>query len=252
MKFDHPTPAQIPMLRRLWKTAFGDGDEFLDIFFSTAYCPHRCCCAIDADRIAAALYWFDVSWDNCRCAYVYAVATDPEYRGRGICRKLMAAAADLLKGNGCRGILLVPQEEGLIAMYSKMGYLPGSNLDEFHCAASGPCVPIREITAAQYADLREDLLPPGSVIQAGENLTFLAEIARFYRADSFLAAVSRETDHLRILEYLGDSGAIPALVAALGHREATVRMPGSSRAFSMYLPLSADCPKPEYFAFCFD
>ena len=252
MKFDYPAPEQIPALRSLWKTAFGDGDAFLDLFFSSAYTPRRCRCAVEDDRVAAALYWFDVSWNDCRCAYIYAVATDPRYRGRGICRKLMADTAALLKGNGYQGILLVPQEEGLFSMYAKMGYLPGSSLDEFHCAASEHTVPIREITAAEYAAHRRISLPPGGVIQEGENLTFLAGIARFYRGDGFLAAVSREEAHLRILEYLGDPDQIAPLVAALGRREATVRTPGNSKAFSMYLPLTPDCPKPEYFAFCFD
>ena len=32
----------IPGLRELWKKAFGDTDEFLDLFFSTAYSPDRC------------------------------------------------------------------------------------------------------------------------------------------------------------------------------------------------------------------
>ena len=252
MKFDHPTQAQIPQLRQLWKAAFGDTDEFLDLFFSTAYSSLRCRCALENDRITGALYWFDVSWDHCLCAYVYAVATDPECRGRGICRQLMADTADLLKHNGYQGILLVPQDDGLFSMYGKMGYLPGSSLDEFHCAASGHSIFIREITAAEYAACRRLQLSPDSVIQEGESLTFLSEIARFYRGDRFLAAVSKEAEHLQILEYLGDSHEIAPLVRALGHREATVRTPGGSKAFSMYLPLTPDCKKPGYFVFCFD
>ena len=252
MKFDYPQAHQIPQLRLLWKNAFGDPDVFLDGFFTTGYDPRRCRCALVEGRVAAALYWFDISWDNLKCAYLYAVATDPDFRGRGLCRHLMEDTARILKENGYEGILLVPQDEGLFSMYGKMGYLPGTSINEFHCAASDAAVSIREISAAEYATRRAALLPPGTVTQEGNNLPFLEWLARFYVCDGFLAVVSRAPDHLRVLEYLGDPTQTGALVAALGQREATIRTPGNEKAFSMYLPLHSNCPKPEYFAFCFD
>ena len=251
MKFDHPQKAQISQLRSLWKEAFGDTEEFLDIFFSTAFSPNRCRCAAEDGQVLAVLYWFDVSCAEQKLAYIYAVATGKASRGRGLCRALMADTAEILRSAGYQGALLVPQSEGLYAMYGKMGYLPATALEEFHCAASEP-LPVREIRPEEYAALRPALLPPDSVIQEGESLLFLEKIARFYKGDGFLAAVSREAEHLRILEYLGNSGGVASLVAALGHREATVRTSGGRQPFSMYLPLDDSCPRPAYFAFCFD
>ena len=252
MRSDHPTHAQIPQLRALWKEAFGDSDAFLDIFFSTAYDPRRCRCITEDNQILAALYWFHVTCENQSFAYVYAVATAKAARGRGLCRHLMDDTAALLKDLGYHGILLVPQDEGLRIMYGKMGYRDATAITETVCAAGEvPIIPT-EITAEDYAARRLSLLPPGSVIQEGESLTFLAPLARFYAAEGMLAAVSRETEHLRIPEYLGDPALAPGLVAALGAREATLRYPGNEKPFSMYLPLSADCVKPAYFVFCFD
>ena len=252
MKFDYPQTHQIPELRQLWKKAFGDPDVFLDGFFSTGYDSRRCRCALSDGQVAAALYWFNISWDGLKCAYIYAVATDPVFRGQGLCRGLMADTAALLKEAGYDGLLLVPQEENLFSMYAKMGYLPGTDIREFHCAAIENAIPIREISSAEYASRRAALLPPGGVTQAGENLPFLDWLAYFYAADDFLAAVSRAPGHLRILEYLGNPSQAPALVAALGHRESTLRMPGEGRTYSMYLPLSPRCTRPGYFAFCYD
>lgn len=252
MKFDYPQAHQIPDLRLLWKKAFGDPDAFLDGFFSTGYDPRRCRCVLVDNQVAAALYWFDISWDDLKCAYLYAVATDPDFRGRGLCRVLMADTATLLKEAGYDGLLLVPQEEGLFSMYAKMGYLPGTEICEFRSAAAGVPASIREITAAEYASRRAALLPPGSVIQEGESLPFLGWLARFYASDDFLAAVSQAPDQLRILEFLGDPSRAGTLVAALGHREAPLRTPGAGRLFSMYLPLSDRCIRPGYFSFCFD
>ena len=252
MKSDRPTQTQIPSLRGLWKEAFGDTDAFLDIFFSTAYDPRRCRCITEDNRVLAALYWFDVTCENQSFAYVYAVATAKAARGRGLCRKLMDDTAAHLKDLGYRGILLVPQDEGLRIMYGKMGYRDATAITETVCAAGETATVLTEITAEDYAARRISLLPPGSVIQEGENMRFLAPLARFYVADGMLAAVSRETEHLRILEYLGDPALAPGLVAALGVREVTLRCPGADTSFSMYLPLSAGCVKPAYFIFCFD
>lgn len=252
MKPDYPTASQIPGLRSLWKEAFGDTDAFLDLFFSTAYSPRRCRCIEEKGSVTAALYWFDVSCGGQKLAYIYAVATAAASRGQGLCRRLMDDTAQVLKAQDYDGILLVPQDEGLRTMYGRMGYLPATALDTFFCAADPAPVPIRELTPEEFAARRASLLPPGSVIQEGEGLSFLASLARFYEAPALLAAVSREIEHLRILEFLGPRTAAPGLVAALGHTEATLRSPGGNTLFAMYLPLNPACKKPAYFAFCFD
>lgn len=252
MKIDHPSPHLIPALRGLWKEAFGDSDAFLDSFFSIAYVPGHCRCIATEDGVEAALYWFDVFCRRQKFAYIYAVATAAAARGNGLCRALMADTAAYLKSAGYHGALLVPQDEELQAMYSKMGYLPATSIDEFFCAAEAAPLSIREITPEDYAALRPGTLPEGSVTLSGESLAFLAAHTRFYAGENLLAAVSREPVHLRVLEYLGRPEAIPAFIHALGHTEATVRTPGGNVPFAMYLPLTPGCRKPEYFAFCFD
>lgn len=252
MKLDHPVQAQIPALRHLWKEAFGDTDDFLDLFFSTAFAPARCRCITEGGKALAALYWFDVTCREQRFAYIYAVATAKSARGRGLCRMLMSDTAEVLKEAGYAGILLVPQEEGLIGMYAKMGYLPATDIGETICAAIPGNIRLAEISAREYAALRPTLLPSQAVLQEGVNMDFLARIARFYATEGLLAAISQETEHLRILEFLGPAEYAGQLVFALGRTEATLRYPGKDRPFAMYLPLADSCQKPEYFAFCFD
>lgn len=252
MRPEHPDSSRIPGLRSLWKKAFGDTDAFLDLFFSTAYAPERCRCITEQEAVAAALYWLDATCGGQKYAYIYAVATDPDHRGKGLCRRLMEDTAQVLKAAGYDGILLVPQDENLRIMYGKMGYETATHIGEKLCVAA-PCpAPVREIGPEEYAAKRSAILPAGSVLQKGAALDFLGKLARFYVGDGFLAAVSRETEHLRILEYLGSQAATSALVAALGHTEATVRYPGADKPFAMYLPLTPNCKKPKYFAFCFD
>ena len=251
MTADYPGIGDIPQLRSLWKKAFGDTDAFLDIFFSTGYSPDRCRFIRQGGIIGTALYWMDLDWDDRKFAYIYAVATDPGCRGRGLCRQLMADTAALLTGRGYAGAILVPQDEGLRAMYAKMGYLPAAPIDQVFCASSAPC-PVTQISPSDYAARRASLVPEGSLSLSREALDFLGELARFYAGDGFLAAVSLEPEHLRILEYLGNRELAPCLVAALGATEATLCTPGQGTPLGMYLPLSEDCPRPEYYPFAFD
>lgn len=252
MKAEHPSAAVIPQLRSLWKEAFGDTDAFLDLFWDLAYDPNRCCCIRAQSSVVAALYWLDVSCNGHKFAYLYAVATARACRGQGLCRLLMADTAEILKAEGYQGALLVPQDEGLRAMYGKMGYRDTSPIDQFLCTAADAPIPLKEITGEAYASLRAVYLPDGRAELSRDALAFLAALARFCVGDGFVACISRETEHLRILEYLGDRDQIPGLIAALGATEATVRAPGTGAPFAMYLPLTGDCSAPSYYPFALD
>lgn len=247
-----PTEAHIPGLRRLWKAAFGDADAFLDMFFGCAYSPEACRCVVEDGEPAAALYWFDCELEGTTLAYIYAVATDPAHRGKGLCKALMTDTMEVLTAAGCRGAVLVPQEPWLIEMYKRMGFEPCTTVTEFHVMAAEAPIPARRIDAAEFARLRRDLLPAGGVIQAGENTAFLAAQASLYAGENWLAAVSEVDGMLWCPELLGDPAVTPGLVKALGYREGSFRMPGDGRPFAMFRPLAVDCPRPGYFGLAFD
>lgn len=250
MSVVYPNEKQIPGLRDLWKKAFGDDDDFLDIFFETAYAPDRCRCVAEDGEVQSALYWFDCTLEGKKLAYIYAVATDPECRGRGLCRMVMEDTMEVLRDRGCAGAILLPQEKWLINMYAGMGFVPCTAVTEKWCRAGEP-VPVRKIDAAEYAARRRKLLPGGGVIQEGENLAFLGALTTLYAGESFIAAVSAE-EELWCPEFLGDAAALPGLVRALGFSEGRGRMPGTERPFAMFRPLTEDCPQPGYFGLVFD
>ena len=237
----------IPGLRQLWKLAFGDTDAFLDSFFGTAYSPDRCRLLKIQGTVAAALYWFDCSVENQKTAYVYAVATHPDFRGQGLCRKLMQETHSLLKAQGYDSVVLVPQDTGLRKMYAAMGYRDATSVSEFTCEPGDP-IPLSEVDADTYAALRRTFLPAGSVVQEGENLRFLTTYARFYRGEDCLLAVSGS----QILELLGSRENAPGIVAALGLEAGSFRTPGKDTPYAMFLPLAETAHMPTYFGFAFD
>lgn len=252
MTISEPCAQHMPSLRVLWKAAFGDTDNFLDMFYATGYAPHRCRCILDGDRAAAALYWFDCGFEGRKLAYIYAVATDPSYRNQGLCRNLMADTHAHLKALGYAGAMLLPQDPGLRRMYGTMGYEPCTTLQEFQCEAAADTVPLTELTPEEFARRRRRLLPPGSVIQEGENLSYLAGFAKFFAGPDFLTVICPDGHRAIGYEILGNVTNVPKIIRTLGLKCGTFRHPGSGKSFAMFTSFEENCPKPQYFSFAFD
>ena len=253
MTIKQPELQQIPEMRMLWKEAFGDSDAFLDTFWRTAFSADRCRCVMVDDRLAAALYWFDCEYMGNRLAYIYAVATGREYRGRGICHALMEDTHDHLAALGYRGTVLVPGSKALFDMYAGMGYGGMMQLREISCAAAEKAVALQPVDAKTYGRLRRAMLPGNAVIQEKENLDFLQTQAELYAGQDFLLAARREGDALLGIELLGNKGAAPEILRTLGYGHGVFRMPGEGKPFAMYRELGAgDTPAPAYFGIAFD
>jgi len=252
MTIDYPAAGQVPRLKDLWKKAFGDTDEFLDPFFEIAYAPDCCRCITLDGHTAAALYWFESFCEGQRFAYVYAVATDPDYQHRGLCRTLMEDTAQLLKNRGYDGILLYPASHGLSRMYEKMGYRRCTAVREFHCEAGRDAAAMRKIDTAEYARLRRRYLPEGGVVQEGAMLDFFATQADFWAGENWLVAASDYDGEFHCCELLGDVSAAPGILKALGRDRGFFRTTGNSKPFAMVRTLGENCKIPAYFGLALD
>lgn len=249
MKIDYPSEKQIPQLKALWKACFPDTEAFIDGFFETGFSADRCRVMTDGGSAAAALYWLGAEYRGQKLAYVYAVATAPQYRGRGLCRKLMEDAHAVLRSHSYGAALLMPGEPGLRQMYEKFGYRNQCEIEEFFCL-HGERIPIKEIEWEEYAALRPGFLPEGGAVQDG--LSFLSTYAKFYRGEGFLLACAKEGKKLLGLELLGKKEAAPGILAALECETGTFRTPGTGKATVMSFPLREGVGWPEYFGLTFD
>lgn len=251
MTIDYPEKTQLPALKRLWKDSFHDSDDFIESFFSTGFSYDHSRCVTEDGSLRAALYWFDCRMGEIPLAYLYAVATAADFRGRGICRGLLEDTRKLLQEKGYGGILLVPGDEGLARMYEKLGFVPCTGFDLLTCEAGDKPVTLREVSAEEYGSLRRKLLPAGGVVQEGRNLDFLERQATLYTGADFILAAQREENRLIGLELLGNCQSGPGIVKALGCATGSFRVPGSQSPFAMYLPLGAE-NGPAYFGLAFD
>ena len=247
MTINTPKPEQTGQLRQLWKEAFGDTDAFLDSFFSIAFSYDRCRCVTEDGRVKAALYWFDCGCDGQKMAYLYAVATAQDCRGMGMCRRLLDDTHRHLKNLGYAGTVLVPADDALGQMYGRMGYLPATTVAEFECPAGEKPAALESLTAEAYARRRRELLPVGGVTQEGPLTDLLADQCGLFGGADFLLAAWIEDGVLHTEEFLGEPGAAPGIVKAMGAEKGIFRAPGGENPFAMYCPLWEDCPKPTYF-----
>ena len=256
MIIDKPAAGQISGLWDLWREAFGDSGEFLEAFFDTAYSTERCLCVTEDGKVAAAVYWFDCTARGRKIAYVYALATAMEYRGRGIGHRLMDTLHQTLAQQHYEGVVLVPGTPDLQYFYGSMGYYHCCSITEFVCTGAAEEVQLRRVTPEEYAQQRRDilsLLEPDAVIQENENLAFLATQAELYNGQNFLLAARRDGDALVGMELLGDPQTAPGIVRALGCTTGTFRTRGQGKAFAMYLPLGGSTlAAPTYFGLAFD
>ncbi len=239
-------------LKRLWMEAFGDSAETVDKFFATGFSPERCRYICKDGVPVSALYWFDCFLGDRKIAYIYAVATAGNHRGKGLASSLLTDTHRHLQETGYAGAILVPGEQSLFALYERLGYRTATSVREFTCQAGNAPVSITEVDATQYAALRKDFLPPEGVVQEKETLAYLQTYASFYKGSDFLLAAAQVGDTLVAQELLGNAETAPGILRTLGLPQGQFRTPGNGRAFAMFLQFSPQCPIPGYFGLALD
>lgn len=251
MRIDYPAPRLEPQLRRLWQMAFGDSEELAAKFFATGFSRRRCRCSVEDGKVAAALYWFDTEYLGQRFAYLYAVATHPDFRNRGLCRALVTDTLRCLAEQGFAGALLQPQDGRLREMYGRMGFRDCCRAGAFSCAAGEPAA-LRPVSAEEYARLRREYLPPDGVVQEGADLAYLGSYASFFAGADFLLACETQENGLIGTELLGNAGAAPGILGALGYPDGQFHTPGKALPGAMLCPLRQDVQAPGYFGLVLD
>ena len=252
MIIDHPIELNIPALVALWREAFGDSEEFIDGFMRTAFSTDRSLAVFADGAPIAALYWFDMTCGEEKLAYLYAIATKKEFRGRGICTELIEHTHALLKSRGYAEAILVPCEPSLYSFYEKLGYKCFGGVSEVAVDAADTPAELRKITPAEYAQKRRELLPENSVTEEGVCLDYLALDADFFAGEDFILAARGKDGELFGIELLGSRSELGGILTSLGYARGRFRTPGTERRFAMRFPLVKGAPVPKYFGLAFD
>ena len=229
-------------LKRLWSVVFADPDSFIDRFFETAYSPDRCRYIEAAGEAVSALYWFDCAYEGGKLAYIYAVATHPDHRGKGLASRLLENTHAVLKEQGYAGSVLKPAA-GLFPFYERLGYETCCYIRHLDARAGLVPAEIRELSPAEFGQLRRKSLPEGGIVQEGITLEFLHTFARFFASNDAIFCMAREEPVF--FEYLGNPHSAPEILAAFKIQNAEIPTLGSDIPFAMWRPITCT-KKPGY------
>ncbi len=111
---------------RLWQSAFLDDECYISHFLDYAFAKTQILLLKNNDKLLSMLTLIPA---NMKCEqgdlptyYIYAVATDENYRGRGFCRKLLSFAENMAKEQNISALFLIPETDDLIGFYKNLGF----------------------------------------------------------------------------------------------------------------------------------
>lgn len=109
-------------MRTMWHDIFGDDRTEIDSFFvnhdNAIPLIHKV-----EDRVVSMLHIVPLQIEGRSVAYIYAVATLPEYRGRGLASKLLGRALRLIDESGRFDVAaLIPSTTDSKRLYARFGF----------------------------------------------------------------------------------------------------------------------------------
>lgn len=123
MNLDFAVNSDIPVLKRIWADVFDESREVLDRFFGDLFMPENTVVERVNGEVVSVVYMLPCAQsDGNRGMYIYAVATDPHFRGKGYATKLLNDANSVAKQRGFAFTVLVPGEPSLFEFYRKKGF----------------------------------------------------------------------------------------------------------------------------------
>ena len=156
----------IDELKLLWSICFSDTQEFIDNYFDSLFEPCDVIVARENGKIVSMATIHKVEYvekDRSKpCGYVYAVATRPEYRGKGYFKKVMSFAKKEAKKRGFIGLVTVPATQELDKLYKKIGYKTVSKFSLFQMsgefARARVRYPLTKCGREEFINMRQDYL----------------------------------------------------------------------------------------------
>ena len=266
------TMADAPQAAGLWSAVFGDEESVvLDFFrlFGTQQ-SFGACAEMDG-TIAAAAYapegvdYIFPDGSSHEGVYLYAVATHPDHRERGLARKVCSLLKETALQQGKSYLFTRPSEESLYAWYEeKIGAVPAMGCEALAFEKTeGAPLPCSRLTAEGYLALRRSCLQ--GLPHADQSLDWLlweqslhnAYGGGFYQVGEAIADVYFDGDSVHVNELLPHptpqtaEAVCQALMSHLGAGKCTCIIHGTDRYVSAAALSEALPPENGWFGPCY-
>lgn len=118
---------------RLWHIAFGESDLSVQTFLSRYYFE-QCALKEKVDgHVVSMAFMIPCHTPYGLGAYLYGIATLPDYQHQGLSSKLINLLLEKCKANGMAFSFLIPAEETLITYYDRFGFQTTETKPIFLC-----------------------------------------------------------------------------------------------------------------------
>jgi len=118
-------------IKRLWREVFGDEEAFIDKFLINCRTHTNSYLHYEREKLVSMLHIVPFrSEAGERIAYVYAVATDPEWRHKGLASALMTEAMESVRSSFDKAVL-IPSDDDVARFYEKFRFVLTSQRVEF-------------------------------------------------------------------------------------------------------------------------
>lgn len=210
-------------LRAVWTAVFGDGDEFLNPFFSMVYLGNTALVCDIGGKIIASVYPLHVGNIVCKnvkkpCIMIYALGTLPEYRGLGCASSLMNACDEDAV------YVLRPASDSLFDFYANLGYEPcfyynNGIFTAENIAACTNCT-VTCLSPEQYGKKREELLKNILHIEYRENILQFEDLLSHGR---MFEITGSDFSALCIVEKYLDTAYVKELIVSDEHYDSAIQ-----------------------------
>lgn len=108
--------------RGLWMEVFGDEREEVDRFFIDVHLECNLLTHSEQGKVVSMLNIVEINTYYGPTAYLYAIATDPNWRGCGFAAELINEAISRAREREYKAVMLIPSEESLVGYYRRFGF----------------------------------------------------------------------------------------------------------------------------------
>lgn len=188
----------------LWNLAFGDSLESVNKYLETLL---KFFVVYEEDNIVKGmLSVLPVTCGDKKGGYIYAVATYPDFRGKGICNRLIEHIKDDKKYDF---LVLVPQSESLFEFYKKMEFTSVSLLQKkMSYVEKTEHANLKKMTSEEYESARNQCFEDDKIIKWDKNILSFAKSmynGEFVKIDDGIAFLYKEKNTLFIKELLAEN-----------------------------------------------
>ena len=246
-----------PALAAMWRACFGDGNEYVDLYFSNFDITRHTLVFMDGDHPASMLSLLPMTVVTragiLPARYIYAVATLPSYQGRGLSTKLLEGAHRQMQQAGVKLSVLVPASPELYNFYGERGFrtefymgtaeVPAGQIPPYKGSFA-----IAEAGCAEFMEIRERAFGGRTMFVRwdGEALAYRLTETAFAGGETLLLSTQEgravavchpQREGVLVKELALDGMTIPTALGVLQNKY-------HAPEYRLRLPMDQQCPYP--------